>query len=73
MLAAICLEEVAMRHSAEDADENAREHESAKQTLQEDGILNLAKCRLLNPDLAIEDAADDVALSILGDPGLVFE
>ena len=69
----MCLEEVAVRYSAEDADENTREHEGAEQTLQEDGILNLAKRRLLNPDFAIEDAADDVALGVLGYPWLVFE
>jgi len=62
-----------VRHSAEDADENARKHECAEQTLKEDGILDLAKGWLLDPDLTVEDAADDVALGILRYPRLVFE
>ena len=73
VLVAIRSEEVAVRHSAEDADKNSRKHKGAEQTLKEDGVLDLAKGRLLNPDFAIEDAADDVALGILGHPGLVFE
>ena len=71
--ASIHLEEVAVRYSAEDANEHGREHEGAEQTLEEDGVLDLAKSRLLDPDLAIEDAANDVALGILGYPRLVFE
>lgn len=67
------LEEVSVWHGAEDTDEDGRQDESAEQTLDEDGILNLAQRGLLDPDLAIEDAADDVALGVLGNPGLVFE
>jgi hypothetical protein len=73
VLATICSEEVAVRYSAENADENARKHEGTEQTLQEDCVLDLAKGRLLNPNLAIEDAADDVALGILGNPRFVFK
>lgn len=67
------LEKVAMRHGAENADENGRQHERAQQALQEDRVLNLAQRGLLNPDLAIENAADDVALGVLWNPGLVFK
>jgi hypothetical protein len=67
------LEEVAVRHGTEDADEDARQDECSEQTLQEDRVLNLAKRRLLDPNLAVEDFADDVAFRVLGDPGLVLE
>ena len=42
-------------------------------TLKEDGVLDLAKSGFLDPDLAVEDATDEVALGVLGHPGLVFE
>ena len=70
--ASIHLEEVAVRYSAEDANEHGREHEGAEQTLEEDGVLDLAKSRLLDPDLAVEDLADDIALLVPRDPWLVL-
>lgn len=67
------LKEVSVRHGAENTNEDGRQDESAEQTLDEDGVLNLAQRRLLNPNLAIENFADDVALGVFGDPRLVFE
>jgi len=40
--------------------------------LDEDRVLNLSKRRLLNPNFAVEDLADDVTLLVLGHPGRVF-
>jgi hypothetical protein len=44
-----------------------------QQRLDKDGILNLAKRWLLDPDLAVKDLAHDIPLLVLGHPGLVFE
>jgi hypothetical protein len=63
---------VALRESAEDADDDAREDKGTENSLQEDGILNLAKGRLLDPDFTVKDLADDIALLVLGNPGLVL-
>lgn len=66
------LEEVASRNGAEDADCNTAEDERTKDRLDEDSILDLAESGLLNPDLAVEDLADDVALLVFGDPWLIL-
>lgn len=66
------LEKVASRNGAENADCNTAEDQRTEDRLDEDGILDLAESRLLNPDLAVEDLADDVALLILGDPRLIL-
>ena len=42
------------------------------QSLYEDGVLDLPKSRLLDPDFAIKDFTDDVAFLIFGDPRFVF-
>ena len=65
--------EIATRYSAEDPNTDSRQDESTKDGLQKDGILNLSQSWLGNPDLAIEDLADDVALLVPSNPGLVFE
>ena len=44
----------------------------ASEGLTEDGVLDLPKRRLLNPDLTIEDFADDVTFLVFGHPGFVF-
>lgn len=40
--------------------------------LHEDGILDLPKSRLLDPDFTIQDFTDDVAFLVFGDPGFIF-
>lgn len=40
--------------------------------MKEDGVLDLSKCRLLNPNLPVEDFAYHIALLVLGDPWLVL-
>lgn len=62
-----------MRDGAEDADNNTRDDKGAEDGLQEDGILDPAKGRLLDPHLAVEDFADEIALLVLGHPRLVLE
>lgn len=64
--------ETASGKGAEDANDNAREDQTTQDGLQEDGVLDLAESGLLDPDLAVEDLSDDVALLILGHPGFVF-
>jgi hypothetical protein len=66
------LEEAAMRYRAENADDDDGHDQSARNGLQEDSVLNLAQGRLLDPDLAVKDFADDVAPVVLGDPRFVF-
>jgi len=61
-----------MRYSAEDADDDEGHDCGAKDRLQEDGILDLAQGRLLDPDFSVKDLADDVALFVFGDPWLVL-
>lgn len=70
--ASVCSEEVAFGNCAKDANSHARDYEGAENGLDEDGILDLAKSRLLNPDLAIKDLADKVALLVTRHPWLVF-
>jgi len=62
-------DEVAFRNSHKDSSENGTTDNAAENGLEENGILNLAKCRLLHPGLAIEDLPDDVAVLILCNPG----
>ena len=44
----------------------------ASEGLTEDGVLDLPKRRLLNPDLTIKDFANDVTFLVFGHPGFVF-
>lgn len=66
------LKVVALWESAEDTDDDGRYDECAKNGLQEDGVLNLAEGRLLDPDFAVKDLASNVALLILGYPWLIL-
>lgn len=61
-----------MRNSTEDTDDDEGNNGRAENCLQEDSVLNLAQSWLLDPDLAIEDLADDVPLLVLSDPRLVL-
>ena len=65
--------EIAAWHSAEDSDKQGREQESTDECLNEDGVLNLSKSWLGDPDFAVEDFADDVTLLVSGDPRFIFE
>ncbi len=58
--------------SQEDGSDDRRDDKGGKQSLHEDGILDLTKSRLLNPDLSVEDLADDIALVVFSDPRLIF-
>ena len=68
-----CLVEVAVRDGAKDADNDAGKYQGSQDRLNENGILNLTKSWLLDPDLAIKDLTNDVAFLVLGNPGLIFE
>ena len=69
----ISSEEVAMRDSAEDTDDDARRHERTNNGLNEDGVLNLAESGFLDPNLAIENLPNHVALLITRYPRLFLE
>ena len=56
----------------EDADGDSGHDQSTSHGLEEYCILDLAKRRLLDPDLAIKDLPKDIALFVFGDPGFVF-
>jgi len=60
------------RHGKEDGSDNASDDEAGEDTLNEDGILNLAEGGLLNPSLTIKDLSHDVALLVLCDPRLIL-
>lgn len=66
------LEVVSIRESAEDASDDDGQDKRAEDRLQKDGVLNLAEGWLLNPDFAIKDLADNIALLVFGDPWLVL-
>ena len=66
------LKEIASRDGAEDTNGNTADNERTKDGLDEDSVLDLAKSRLLDPDFAIEDLADNVPLLVLGDPWLIL-
>ena len=63
---------VAFRGCTEDSHGNGSDDQCTSESLHEDGVLDLPKSRLLDPDLAIENFTDDVAFLVFGDPGLVF-
>lgn len=68
----LCLEEVALGNSTKDTDSHARDEKSTENGLDEDRVLNLAKSRLLDPDLTVKDLANKVALFVACNPWLVF-
>lgn len=67
------LVEISARHCTEDAHKNARQDERTKEGLQKDSVLDLAQGRLLDPDFAVEDLADNVSLLVCGNPWFVLE
>lgn len=64
--------EVAVRHSAEDPDNDERDDSGTEDRLNENGVLDLTQGRLLDPDLSVEDLADYIALLVLSDPWLIL-
>jgi len=66
------LEVVALGDGAEDADSDGGDEKSAEDGLDEDGVLDLAESRLLDPDLTVKHLPHDIALLVAGDPWLVF-
>ena len=65
-------EEVACGKGFEDANDNSREENGAKNGLEKDCILDLAKSRLLNPNFTIQDLTEYIALLVLDDPGFIL-
>lgn len=66
------LEEVPARDSNEDSCENTSPDDSTDHRLHENGVLDGAEGRLLDPHLTIKDLAHNVALLVLDNPRLVF-
>lgn len=64
--------EVAPGNHNKDHHQDRRAQDRTEDSLNEDGVLDLAKGGFLDPDLTVEDLADDVALVVLGDPGFVL-
>ena len=63
---------VAFRESTKYSHRDGSDDQSTSKSLHEDGVLDLPKSRLLDPDFAIKDFTDDVAFLVFGDPGFVF-
>ena len=61
-----------MRQRHKDADTHAGNEKSAEQSLDEDGILDLSKGRLLDPYFAVKDLADEISFLIPGNPRLIL-
>ena len=55
-----------------DGHADCRDNDGTADGLQEDGVLNLAKCWLLDPDLTVEDFTKDVTFLVLGDPRFIL-
>ena len=68
----VALVKVSCGKCTEDANGDSGHDQSTSHGLEEYRILDLAKRRLLDPDLTIEDFPEDIALLVFGDPGLVF-
>lgn len=66
------LVKTSLRNCDEDANGDGGNDNGAKNRLDEDGILDLAQSRFLDPNLTVEYLADDVTLLVLDDPGLIF-
>ena len=58
--------------STEDPHRDGRDDQRTSDSLQEDGVLDLPKSWLLDPDFAIQDFADDVPFLVFGNPGFVL-
>ncbi len=63
---------VAFWQCTEDSHRDGSDDQRTPESLHEDGVLDFPKSRLLDPDFAIKDLADDVAFLVFGDPGFVF-
>ncbi len=63
---------VSFRQCTEDSHRNGSDDQRTSESLHEDGVLDLPKSRLLDPDFAIKDFTDNVAFFVFGDPRLVF-
>ena len=63
---------VAFWERTKNSHRDGRDDQSASKGLTEDGVLDLPKRRLLNPDLTIKDFADEVTFLVFGHPGFVF-
>lgn len=63
---------VSFRDGAEDGDDHAGQDERAKESLQENRVLDLSQGRFFDPDLTIKDFANDVAPLVLRNPRLIF-
>ena len=63
---------VAFWECTENSHRDGRDDQCTSDSLNEDGVLDLSKSRLLNPDFTIKDFTDDVSLFVFGDPGFVF-
>ena len=61
-----------MRQRHKDTDTHAGDEKSAKQSLDEDGILNLSEGRLLDPNLTVEHLADEIPFLVPGNPRLIL-
>ena len=63
---------VAFGERAKDPHGDSSDDQCTTKSLHEDGVLDLPKSRLLDPDFTIEDFPDNVAFLVFGDPGFVF-
>lgn len=66
------LVEIPLRKRAKDPHRDGCENDGTDEGLNEDGILDLAQRRFLDPYFAVEYLADDVALLVLDDPRFIF-
>lgn len=64
--------EITTRHQNKDQNQQTRSKQSCQHGLHKDGVLDLPQRGLLDPDLAVKDLADNVALLVLDDPGLIL-
>lgn len=68
----IPLVKTAVWYGTEDTNNDERKNEGTENGLQENGVLDLAKGGLLDPDFAIKHLADEIALLVLGNPRLIL-
>ena len=66
------LEEVALWNSNEYGSGDRGNGDGSQDCLDEDGVLDGTKSRLLNPHLTIENFADDIPMIVFGNPWLIF-
>lgn len=66
------LELVAFRNGTENTHDDCRTEHGDEDSLNEDGVLDLPECRLLDPHFAIKDLPYEIASIVFCDPGLVF-